>query len=171
MLNRINSTYHFRFMKIKSALFFVGLLLLFACKEASKQDNSADRKDGFSEKPVKLEDSLLKEVLDGHDVGMARMGKISKYLKQIQAELDSMVKLPAKSINKDYQQALIDLQEDLNYAQFGMNEWMDKFALDTLSDKPELRIKYLENEKMIVGKVKENILSGLARADSLFQKK
>lgn len=147
------------------------LVAVAACNSSNNSDTAAGRKDGFSEKPVKLEDSLLKEVLDGHDVGMARMGKISKHLKQIQAELDSMVKLPAKSINKDYQQALVDLQEDLNYAQFGMNEWMDKFVLDTLSDKPELRIKYLENEKMIVGKVKENILSGLARADSLFQKK
>lgn len=158
-------------MNTKSLLSAILLIILVACNNSASSDAASDRKDGFSEKATTKEDSLLKEVLDGHDVGMARMGKISKYLKQIQAELDSMVKLPAKSINKDYQQALVDLQEDLNYAQFGMNEWMDKFVLDTLSDKPELRIKYLENEKMIVGKVKENILSGLARADSLFQKK
>ena len=158
-------------MKFISAIFLAGLLLLIACKDSATQDKSADRKDGFSQTPANVQDSLLKIVLEGHDIGMARMGKMSKYLKQIQAELDSMAKVPAKSIDKAYQEKLTALKEDLNYAEFAMNEWMEKFSLDTLADNVEQKIKYLESEKLKVEKVKENILSSLAKADSLFQKK
>ena len=158
-------------MKFISAIFLAGSLLLFACAETVKQDKSADRKDGFTQTAVSIQDSLLEAVMEGHDIGMARMGKMSKYLKQIQAELDSMTKVPAKSIDKAYQEKLTALKEDLNYAEFAMNEWMEKFSLDTLADNVEQKIKYLESEKLKVEKVKENILSSLAKADSLFQKK
>lgn len=147
------------------------LFFIIACNSSEKNDTASKRKDGFSEKATTKEDSLLKEVIEGHDVGMARMLKISRYKDRIKAELDSIGKLPTKSDNKAYQQTLKDLKEDLEYAEYSMNEWMDKFELDTLKDKTELRIKYLEDEKMKVSKVKENILNSLAIADSLFQKK
>ena len=127
-----------------------------------------NRKDGFSTKTLTKEDSLFQEVMEGHDIGMARMIKISKYLKQIQSKLDSINKLSASKPDKNYQQALIDLQEDLNYAEYGMNNWMDTFKHDSAKENKEKRIQYLEGEKEKINKVKELILGSLARADSMF---
>ncbi len=40
-----------------------------------------------------------------------------------------------------------------------MNAWMDGFKVDTLSDNKELRIKYLQDEKVKVTVVKDLIFS------------
>lgn len=146
------------------AIFF----LITSCKENGK--NEVERKDGFTKVLKTKEDSLVNEVKEGHDIGMARMQKISKYLEQIKLKLDSLSKLPASKLDENYQQSLIDLQEDLNYAQYGMNRWMDEFTLDTMKDNKEKRLEYLEAEKKKILEVKESILSSLARADSLFRK-
>jgi len=145
----------------------IALLVFAACKD-NKQNN---RKDGFSDVSKNKEDSLFHEVMEGHDIGMARMIKITKYLTQIQKALDSINKLPAAKIDEEYQQALIDLQEDLNYAEYGMNTWMDEFKHDSAQENKEKRIQYLESEKIKVVKVKEAILGSLQRADSIFIKK
>jgi len=72
-------------------------------------------------------------------------------------------------LDLNYQQSIKDLHEDLNYADYGMNTWMQEFKADTLQDNKESRIKYLESEKEKVNKIKEAILSGLKRADSLLK--
>ena len=64
----------------------------------------------------------------------------------------------------------MDIQEDLNYAEYGMNTWMEAFNPDSAKENMEARIKYLASEKDKVDKVKESILSSLQRADSLFKK-
>jgi hypothetical protein len=130
----------------------------------------SDRKNAFSETPRTKEDSLYKDVMDAHDVAMAKTGKLRRYLADIQARLDSLNKLPSAKLDKNYQQFLIDLQEDLNYADYGMNTWMEEFKMDSASGNKDLRIQYLQSEKEKVTKVKDNILNGLRRADSLFKK-
>jgi hypothetical protein len=108
--------------------------------------------------------------MEGHDAGMARMGKISKYLARVQNSLDSMNKLPAAKVDIKYKQSLIDLQEKLKYAEYGMNTWMEGFRVDSAKDDKEKRIQYLEEEKVKIQKVKETILEILGRADSVFAK-
>ena len=138
---------------------------------ACKDDEPSERKDGFSNVLKNKEDSLFHEVMEGHDIGMARMIKITKYLTQIKKALDSINNLPAAKIDEEYQQTLIDLQEDLNYAEYGMIRWMDEFKHDSAQQNKEKRIQYLESEKIKVVKVKEAILESLQRADSIFIKK
>jgi hypothetical protein len=148
----------------------IALLVFGACKNSDSSEQN-ERKDGFSNIPKNKEDSLFQEVMAGHNIGMARMIKISKYLTQIQKALDSINKLPAAKIDVGYQQTLIDLQEDLNYAEHGMNIWMEEFKIDSAKENKEKRIQYLESEKIKVVKVKEAILGSLQRADSIFIKK
>ena len=145
----------------------IALLVFAACKDNEQNE----RKDGFSNVSKNKEDSLFHEVMEGHDIGMARMSKITKYLTRIKTTLDSINKLPAAKIDEGYQQMLIDLQEDLNYAEYGMNTWMEEFKIDSAKENKEKRIEYLESEKIKVAKVKEAILSSLQRADSIFIKK
>lgn len=153
-------------------IFFKWIIVVFvfayACNNTDKADTN--RKDGFTKVLKTKEDSLVNEVMEGHDIGMARMQKISKYLEQIKLKLDSLSKVPASKLDENYQQSLIDLQEDLNYAEYGMNTWMDEFRLDTLKDNKEKRLEYLEAEKKKILQVKESILGSLERADSLFKK-
>jgi hypothetical protein len=52
-----------------------------------------------------------------------------------------------------------------------MNKWMDEFNMDSAVNNMEQRIKYLTDEKMKVGKVKESILGSLHKADSLLKSK
>ncbi len=61
------------------------------------------------------------------------------------------------------------MQEDLNYAEYSMDTWMQEFK-DTIKDDLERRVQYLEAEKEKVTKVRDKILEGLKRADSLLAK-
>ena len=141
-----------------------------ACSNSSGGDEK-NRKNGFGDSPKNKEDSLFNDVINGHNIAMARMDRVSNYLIKIQKALDSINKLPEAKLDANYQQSLIDLQEDLNYASYGMNTWMLGFKIDTLKGDKDKRIQYLEGEKEKVMKVKEDILGALQRADSIFIKK
>lgn len=144
--------------------------LMMACTDAAESD-ADKRKDGFSAAPQTREDSLYHEVMEGHDIGMAKIGQVKKYLNQVKHLRDSVGKLPASKVDETYQQNLMDMEEDLNYADYSMFTWMEEFKADTLKDNKEQRIKYLEAEKEKVMKVKESILGSIHRADSILNKK
>jgi hypothetical protein len=117
-------------------------------------------------------DSLYALVMAGHDEVMPRMGKIRGAQKETQRLLDSIAALPAKEIAAaaEVKSKLEELARDLGYADFAMDKWMTEFSLDSAKDNPELRIKYLTEEKLKVDKVKEAIIKSLAKADSLLKK-
>lgn len=148
-------------------LLAAGILLLTACNNAN--EHAGHRTDGFSDMAKTPEDSLFKLVMEGHDIGMAKMGKIKEAQKQAQAALDSLNKTSGAS-KEALQQALMDLQEDLNYAEYGMNTWMEEFNVDSARDNQEVRLTYLKTEQEKVDKVKNAILESLRVADSLFKK-
>jgi hypothetical protein len=153
---------------MKQIMFAILILTACACKEGS---NHSERKDGFTPVLKTKEDSLYHDVMKGHDTGMAKMSTMRRYTTKVQHELDSINKLPASKINQQYKQALVDLQEDLSYADNAMFTWMQEFEVDSARSDKEKRLAYLESEKLKVEKVRDNILNGLRRADSLFGKK
>lgn len=152
--------------QIKLFITIAGLFLA-AC---NNEPADTPRKDGFSDKSVTKEDSLHKEVMDGHDVGMAKIGRLRKYLAQVQQQLDSINKLPVKQQDKQYLQALSALQQELANADKGMNTWMEAYKDDSAKGNEPLRIQYLQAEKEKVNIVKMQILESIRRADSLLLK-
>lgn len=148
-----------------SILFAFSLIL--ACGDAAS-DNT--RKDGFGDKPLNREDSLHHAVMEGHDVGMAKMGRLRKFLTQVQQKLDSLRKLPAAQQDKQYTQALTGLQQELQKADQGMTVWMEQYNNDSARNDPQARIQYLESEKQKVTLVKDQILQSLQKADSLLKR-
>ncbi|KYP15388.1 hypothetical protein [Flavihumibacter sp. CACIAM 22H1] len=144
-----------------------GILLLAACNNSD--EHAGHRTDGFSEVAKTPEDSLFKLVMEGHDIGMAKMGKIKEAQKLAQAALDSLNKTTGTG-KEALQQALMDVQEDLNYAEYSMNTWMEEFNVDSARDNQEVRLTYLKSEQEKVDKVKGAILESLRVADSLFKK-
>lgn len=153
---------------MKHLLILTAMLYLGACKNAPSEQS--DRKDGFTPILKTKEDSLYHAVMQGHDLGMAKMGKLRKHLKQVQHELDSMHNLSPKKIDRVYQQALLDLEQQLNEADHSMFTWMEEFKVDSAVADKDKRIIYLESEKMKVKKVSDKILTSLQSADSLFKK-
>jgi hypothetical protein len=147
-------------------LFIAISILVFACNDA---ENSHNAREAAAATPKSPGDSLYEVVDKLHIEGMAKTGKLRSALEQVQKKLDSLVKLPSKKVDKEYRQSLIDLQEDLSYADYAMFTWMNEFK-DSIKDNTELRIKYLQSEKEKVTKVRDNILNGLQRADSLLKK-
>ena len=145
----------------------VVVIYLYACKNTTSE--SSERKDGFTPILRTKEDSLYHEVMQGHDIGMAKMSRLRKHIRHVQQALDSIRKVPSKKMDKEHQQALLDLQEDLNYADLSMFTWMEEFKVDSAKTDTKKRLTYLESEKVKVEKVRDNILNSLQRADSLLK--
>lgn len=145
---------------------FFSMVLFGAC------NNSSENAETKETKPLTAADSLMNDVMEGHDAVMPKMGKIRGAQKQAQQMLDSLSKLPGKA-----QQAVSELKEklqslvnDLNYADYAMDTWMTEFKMDSAKEDMEARVKYLTDEKMKVNKVKDAVLNSLAKADSLLQR-
>lgn len=157
--------------KIIIPLFAISLLM--SCNDSSKAghgNHGSDEKTGAVTTPV---DSLLKEVMAGHDEVMPKMGKVRGAQARAKAMLDSIANLPGKAQDASaaLKKKLETLVNDLNYADFAMDKWMTEFNMDSALNNVQERLKYLESEKGKVTKVKEAIQVGLARADSLLKAK
>jgi len=144
-------------------------LMAGACNDAS-HDEHVEHKNGYAPVLKTREDTLFHEVMKGHDAGMAVLGKLRGKIKETTSQLDSLNKLSAKKVDATYKQALTSIHTDLTNADTEMDNWMQKFKLDSVADNKELRIKYLEGERDKVSAVKEHIFSALERADSLLKK-
>jgi hypothetical protein len=145
-----------------------GFFIISCGSNENKQDHSGHKTDV----PKTAEDSLYNEVMAGHDEVMPKMGKIRGAQKEAQRLIDSIATLPVKAQAEAavLKSKLEELVKDLSYADFAMDKWMTEFSLDSAKDNLELRLKYLADEKLKVNKVKEAILNGLAKADSLLKK-
>lgn len=157
---------------IKKIIFpLLAISLLTACNNAGKEDHSKHGTEEGKGAPKSAVDSLMNEVMAGHDEVMPKMGKVRGAQAQAKAMLDSIAKLPVKAQDAavDLKKKLETLVNELNYADFSMDKWMTEFKMDSAVNNVQERIKYLEVEKGKVNKVKESILNGLAKADSLFK--
>lgn len=148
-----------RFIAIITVITF-----LVSCKDEKKAGSHNHHKDG----PKTQEDSLMADVMDGHDVGMAKYGKLQAMEKKVKSALDSIGRLPAKAKEAaaPYKIQLDSLGKDLSYAIYAMDKWMEEFDMDSAKADLQQRIKYLTDEKLKVGKVKEAILNSLQKAES-----
>ncbi len=148
----------------------ISILSLAVC--ISMSCNNSDKKNTErGDESKTIADSLMKIIDDDHIVGMSKIGKLHTMQKEVQRVLDSIGKLPAKAQQTaaPYVAGLNAVIKDLEYANFAMDKWMTEFDMDSAVDNMEQRIKYLSDEKMKVGKMKEAILSSMQRADSLLK--
>jgi hypothetical protein len=150
--------------------FLIGLGILFILVQACQDntDTAAERKNGYTPVLKDRGDSLYHEVMKGHDTGMAKIGRLTGSIKRLNFDIDSLKK--QKKPDLKLQQVLVSVREDLVQAEYSMNTWMHEFVADSAQNDKEKRIAYLESEKIKVNKMKDRILSGLARFDSLYKK-
>ena len=141
------------------------VVAIIACNNAANNDSTTK---------VKTQtDSLLDEVMEGHNVAMAKISKLHQAKNEIQHAIDSISKLPADAQKNSvqYKTALDSAFNRLTRADEAMDKWMNEFNMDSSSNDAEARIKYLESEKVKVSAVKDEILNSLQNADSLIKKK
>lgn len=156
---------------MRFTLLLAGIALTMACgsNDPGGHENH-DRANGYSDKPSTPMDSLYEQVMAGHDIGMAKMGKIKGYITQTEKRMDSLKALPRNAANEAAMAELILLKEGLGYSEMAMNTWMEEFQPDSGSNNESVRKAYLESEVAKVNKVKESILTSLQKADSIFAK-
>ena len=142
---------------------------LMACNNAENDHGGY----GKNNEPKTQADSLWKDVMEDHNIGMAKMGKLTRAEQTTRRLLDSIEKLPAKARQAvaPLKVKLDSLQKDLSYAESAMNKWMEEFNIDSSINNMKERIDYLKSEKLKVSKVKESVLNGLQKADSLLKEK
>ena len=133
-------------------------------------NNNAETKSESAEEVVTKEDSLYKEVIEGHDEGMMKMRRLLASQKAVQQALDSLNRNTKAKLNTVYIQQLEGLKEELAQAETNMNIWMESFSPDTMNSDKEKRALYLEAEKAKVAKVNELINKSIGKTDSLLKK-
>ncbi len=155
----------------KRFIYFALLLsiLVLACNNDKKNDEHNNH-GHTNNSPKTLEDSLLKDIDEGHIVGMSKMARLHKAQQNTNRVLDSIAKLPAKAQQAaaGYVAQLNELMKELEYADFAMEKWMTEYNMDSAKNEAAERIKYLTDEKMKVDKMKAAVLNGLQKADSIF---
>jgi len=141
--------------------------LIFAACNNAANDAPVAKKDKSSL------DSLEGVIEDGHNIGMSKMGRLSRAENEVNRLLDSISKLPSRASEAaaPYKAKLNSLLEELNSADSGMNKWMEEYRFDTLKNDIAGRINYLLSETPKVEKIKASILEGLDKADSLLKRK
>ena len=141
----------------------VFVLLLISCN-SSNTSNENNNKTTES-----ASDSLMHEILRQHDIGMAKMNKISDAKHRIQHNLDSLSKL-SFDLQKKSVQYRMELDSAFNWLTFAdshMETWMNEFNMDSLKDNKEEQVKYLASEKTKISHVNEEMINSLKKADSL----
>ena len=115
----------------------------------------------------------MNEVIDGHNIGMAKMGRLTRAEQATRRLLDSIEKLPAKARQaaEPLKVKLDSLQKELSYAEFAMNKWMDEFNMDSAVNNVKERIDYLEVGKTKSDKSERSDSGQLAKSGFLIKRK
>ncbi len=108
-------------------------------------------KSGYSPEVQKLHD----EVMEIHDEVMPEMGTIHKLKKQLKAKLKNGVSVDVQDLNKNI--------NALDYADDQMMEWMHQFKMPK-SETEENLIKYLDDQKVKISKVDQEMRSAIKNA-------
>ncbi len=147
------------------------LAISFTVAACNNTDKKKDNHTHSGNAPKTLADSLMKDIDDGHMMGMSKIGKLHNTRKEVKGIIDSIGKLPIK-VQQAAAPYITQLQaaiKDMDYADFAMDKWMTEFEMDSAVNNMEQRIKYLTDEKLKVGTVKEALLNSLQKADSLLK--
>jgi hypothetical protein len=151
--------------KLFLILFAISFVLFTACNNSKDPGNKTVSKTEA--------DSLYEQVMDGHDAGMGKMGKLTKAQQEVIRLIDSIGKLPAKTRQAaaPYKSKLENLLAELKSSENGMNQWMESFNIDSAVTESKERLNYLATEKLKVNKVKDAILNSLKKADTVLKER
>lgn len=146
---------------MKPIFLILAVVSFVACGDGGNTANVTD--DG----PKTQADSLLQEVIDGHDVAMPKMKKLERLAKESKAAIDSLAALPAAKQNDFLRTRLQTIHTNLLDAEQKMHEWMKGFKYDSLKDNETARVQYLQDQKTSVTIMKDAVLGSIEKAEAV----
>ncbi|HEX5026498.1 MAG TPA: hypothetical protein VFV68_14565 [Agriterribacter sp.] len=150
-------------LKIFSILIASGIIV--SCN-SNHSAGSHDQQNNSSV-PKTRSDSLYKETMAGHDLGMGKMGEIVRYQKAIIQKTDSLRTSNVKGT--DFAPALDSALQALNEAEQGMNDWMQSFDPDKAGNTEVEKVKYYHREKEKIEAVNTSILNSIETAKKVLE--
>lgn len=146
-------------------IFFAAIFSIACNNSGKKEEKTVNTGD------TGLADSLMQQVMDGHNEGMAKYGKIRAMQTELNRLVDSIDLLTSKSKEavKSWKASLEDALNEVNSAKSGMDAWMESFNMDSAVNNIKERIKYLTEEKLKVDGIGEAIRKSLSKADSVLK--
>lgn len=114
--------------------------------------------------PRTLSDTLYREVMKGHDVGMAKIGELMRYQQLLRQKADSI----GQTKTGDARKSVLDsVLEDLTQAEALMNQWMQEFEPDHAGSTEEEKISFYLSEKEKIDTVNARILRSIEKAKGI----
>jgi hypothetical protein len=149
--------------KVKSLTLVFLLFLIISCNNSASNNQTTKTQ----------ADSLMDEVMEGHNKGMAKVSKLNEAKNKIQHVIDSISKLPAdlQKSSVQYRMQLDSVFNMLTFANYSMDKWMNEFNMDSLNNNKKEQVKYLQSERSKISNVNEVMIRSLKNADSLLNKK
>lgn len=144
---------------MRFVVLIIGVMIVLSCNNSSSS-GSSEREHNASI-PKTLSDTLYKEVMEGHDIGMAKMGEIARYQKLVEQKRDSLQTINSK---KDLQILLDSVLWDLSAAEEWMSRWMQDFEPDKAGSTETEKISFYRNEKEKIDTVNALIFRSIERA-------
>lgn len=126
--------------------------------------SGSEEQQNNSSVPRTLSDSLYKTAMEGHDIGMAKMGEIARYRKLVKQKTDSVADLKNKAT---LQPPLDSALQGLTHAEELMNRWMQDFDPDKAGNTEAEKVDYYRNEKEKIDTVNAYIFKSIEMAKQL----
>ncbi len=105
-------------------------------------------------------EKLYVEVMQIHDDVMPEMGTIHRLKKQLKAIDTTLVKSPSYA-------TILDHLSELEKADEGMMGWMAEFSNPTPDTEEEKALEYLENEKIRISEVRDQMRKSITSAKGI----
>lgn len=146
-------------------LFVPVIVMIMAVACNGDQDASrGEEQQNNSSIPKTLSDSLYKAAMEGHDVGMAKMGEIARYRKLVKQTIDSVSGLKNKA---GLQPPLDSALQQLIVSEELMNRWMQDFDPDKAGNTEAEKVTYYRSEKEKIDTVNARIFRSIETARQL----
>ena len=144
---------------MKTMILIIAATIALSCNNNSSSGNM-DQQNNASI-PKTLSDTLYKAAMEGHDVGMAKMGEIARYQKLVKQQIDSVADLKNKmKLRPPLDSAL----QELSHAEELMNRWMQDFDPDKAGSTEAEKISFYSSEKEKIDTVNARIFKSIENA-------
>jgi len=141
------------------AILFLALAISGCAKKSEDHAHHHPEEVAVSTDPNK---ALSDSVMDLHNVGMAKMDEMFKLTESLKDKIAKTPTLPG-----DKKRAIEAAIDSLDHASEGMMVWMRQFKPVTDTANNEAARAYLQQEKVKVSKVTDDILSAIEKAKAL----
>ncbi|MEW7291397.1 hypothetical protein [Aquimarina sp. 2304DJ70-9] len=114
-------------------------------------------------------DTLMQEVIDVHDEVMPKMGEVSTLIKYLDPKIDTT------AVGKTHAKAQQDLKDSYDFMMKWMSDFSDTFPHENedskmSAEKLSSQMKLLQEEKVKVHQLKDQINSSIKNAKKLLEK-